>query len=155
MKTFYKNALVLDCVLLVVYTLLSATVSIAASQVDPEDEAGPFKINATIMEINLNTNLIVIGEKNIYLRSSKNNGQKVWNTVFEDAKGKKISVDDLKYRDRVLVNGNKSLSGVMKADSVTLIKSAESTEQGKVNQEAGSTTQRSLPVYQEKGVWKN
>ncbi len=121
------------------------------------DETTAYELNASVMEIDLGNNLIVVAEKEIHLLSRLEDGVKKWETVFKNDSGREISVNTLQVRDNVLIKGNKSTTGILTADEVTLLPAEqESLKKGQVKQQPESAAQpSSTPVRLEGGVWKN
>ncbi len=156
MESFeYGKGLLKYLTLLALSMVFWATASSAAEL--SEIEAGPFEFEARIMAIDLDNNLLVIAEEDIFLRSSILNGKKVWKTKFTTMEGNAVSVNAFQLRDRVLVKGNKSLSGVLTADSIEITASTDQIGKDKKKENTGPNLppKGSSTIYKEDGVWKN
>ena len=108
------------------------------------------ELNATILDINLTSRMIVVAEKDIHLLTKVENNQLVWQTVFNDKSGKSISATSLQVGDRVIVKMKDPDADRLEAESVTFIKSSEL-----VPTKSASPSGQSLPVQLQDGVWKN
>jgi hypothetical protein len=134
------------------------TGSCLAEEQNDVDIASPIEINASIMEVDLANNFLIVAEKKINLLSRIENGNKKWQTVFLDTNGREISINKLQIKDRVIVTGKVIIPGteakteVIEADTVTLI--GEKKEKEKNKQETNIPSSPT-PVHLKDGVWKN
>lgn len=143
-------AISIFCLLLSIWTPLNA----ADSQSNTMEESSAFHINATIMEINLNKNFMVIAEKYIFLKHTVQDGKKQWQTEFLNAKGQKITVTAFAKKDRVNVDGTVTTSEKIVADKITLLESAAVPAKN-VGQGAEVSSEQSSSPQFVNGVWKN
>jgi len=106
------------------------------------------ELNATIMEIDLKHDVMIVAEKEVQLSAYMAKGKKKWGTVFKDDRGNTISAETLKVRDHILVRGEETSAGVIEALEVTKLYS-ETPFNVKVNK-SGVTG-----IHLEGNVWKN
>lgn len=134
--------------LVIWFLCISLTFSVnAEEQTNETSNASKFDLNASIMEINLENNFIVVAEKKISLPYSTKNGEKEWHTLVITADGQSIHMTSLKRRYRVIVTGTESITQGMKAEQITLLDAEKSP--------IPSAEQQPSKIYQENGVWKN
>ncbi len=134
--------------LVIWFLCISLTFSVnAEEQANATGTASKFELNASIMEINLENNFIVVAEKKISLPYSTKNEQKEWHTAVITADGQSISMTSLKRRDRIMVTGTESTTQGMKAEKITLLDAEKSP--------IPSAKKQPAKIYQENGVWKN
>jgi hypothetical protein len=124
----------------------------AQEQNDVEATASQVKLNATIMEIDLNNNFMIVAEKRINLLSRLEKGKKIWATAFVDTNGQETSVGKFQIRDRVNVIGRETASGEIEAH--TIIHLQEENIQEKIKQGTSKVPPSSL-MHLNEGVWKN
>lgn len=76
------------------------------------------------MDIVSDENVVIVAEKEIFLKSHDEKGKKVWDTRFLDIKDQLIDLDIIKLRDRVLVTGSVD-GGKITADEIRLLEPAD------------------------------
>lgn len=110
------------------------------------------ELNAKIMEIDLENNLLIVGEQYVRLQVSMDNFQKRWITLFNNQNGEFINPRSLKATDRVIVKGETQKSGEILANEVMFI---EKTESSSPRKKVPSSKQNTGDIHKDNGVWVN
>jgi hypothetical protein len=98
--------------------MLSCQVLMAANDKYPV----VYEIDADVMYVVPDDNLIVVAEREIYLRWHIERGTKIIDTRIVNATGEDIDLATIKSRDRVQVIGSKK-NGKITADEIRLLQS--------------------------------
>jgi predicted metalloenzyme YecM len=83
-------------------------------------DSATFQLTAKVMYIDLGKNLINIAENDIGLLYHYEKDKKVWDTHFLNKEGHQISAEQIKKRDRVVVQGYKK-DGMLNAREIILL----------------------------------
>lgn len=89
-----------------------------AAEIDTES----FELNGRVMAVDPVKRVIYVSEKEINLMFHYENGVRVWDTHFSNQEGGPITLDQIKKKDIVLVQG-KVVSEKITATKITLLKS--------------------------------
>lgn len=154
MNIFKKYIKIHAPALLLLPLLFIPGMGLAAEQGATATQPPSFRLDATIMQIDLPGNKMVVAEREIRLLSEVTDGKTVWLTRFTDAANKDIPVERFKDRDRVLVTGNQVSPMVIEAYSVSLAPTSLRAAP-KPQSPPQVSPDPSSPIRQEGGVWKN
>ncbi len=139
-------------------TFLCLCSLLAVANLSFAEEQTALALEASIMEIDLDNELMIVAEKDVRLLSQMVDGKKVWKTVFVDDKGNSISAATFRKRDRVLVHGEKTTSGAIEAREIVKITEQTTTERKTYDTKSEDANfNKPLPpeIRLEGGVWKN
>jgi len=85
-------------------------------------DGGGFVLNAGIMSVDVNHNMMIVAEKIIKLKVAVDEkGYRQYQTIFIDSSGKHISIGDFKPRMNVIVDGTELPNDTIIADRITLL----------------------------------
>jgi len=150
------------CVLLTAFFLVSVSstyaeepFSMAKELASITYEESPFPLRATVMEIDLENNSIIVAEKYIHLLSSIQNGEKKWVTRFLDADYQSISPETLQIRDRVIVEGRLTENGTLEAVGITLRPPDNRARKTTITPEVEKPKNAPYTIRKVNGVWVN
>lgn len=116
----------------------------------------PVEFTAPIMSIDLDNNLMVVAEKDIFLRSTLEDGKKRWITDFVDQNGQSIPASTFKVRDRVHITGMGKGEMAVTAETIRLLASlGGSKDQSMSTTEKKTTSTSGTPPKLVNGVWSN
>lgn len=154
MENLYKYLRFVSAVTLpfLCFAFSAGTPACAEEQRNVTGNSSAFELNAAIMEIDLDNAYLVVAEEKLSLSHTTQQGKKEWKTEVLDTKGQKITIESLRQKDRVMVEGTKTPSGIMNAHKITLLADEEAL--GKTETHS-SSKQTSSPIKLQDGVWKN
>jgi hypothetical protein len=153
--TVERIVITILCLFVVPFTTFSSFAS--ENELGNKDNSSEVGFKSTIMDIDLNSNLIILAEKRFYLQHTIVEGKKRWITDFLDSNENEISVKVLKPKDLIYIVGKETPSGDIEASLIKLLKSSAATpseDEAKGGPNSLNETPSSLPQLKD-GVWKN